>query len=130
MSREQFCINSIGKPWKYRACTPDAMDCWGLVVLYYRSVLGIELHQTDGYEADKDFVTCYQGNVLFWNKIDIPENDCIFIGYIGNSPAHVGVIIDSGALHSRGEGGCVRYDKLRAIERNFTKLEFLRYGHC
>jgi hypothetical protein len=38
------------------------MDCWGLVVLYYRHVLGLELHHVAGYESGADFITCYEEN--------------------------------------------------------------------
>jgi len=55
----------IGVPWSNRACTFDKVDCWGLCVLYYRHVLGTELHQTPDYEAGADFFTCYQSDVTF-----------------------------------------------------------------
>ncbi len=55
-------------PWANRACSFEKVDCWGLCVLYYRHVLGIELHQTPDYEAGEDFFTCYQGDVVFWRQ--------------------------------------------------------------
>lgn len=60
MLKDDFISRVEGIPWSNRACTFDAADCWGLVVLYYRHVLGIEIHQTVDYESGRDFMTCCQ----------------------------------------------------------------------
>lgn len=128
MDKSDFIKAVIGKPWANRSCTFGAMDCWALVVLYYRHVLGIELHQTPDYEAGADFFTCYQGDVVFWRKVDKPVEGGIFVGYRGAQPAHVGMVLNRQALHSRGESGSVRMDSLLVIQRAFTKVEFFEYG--
>ena len=127
-STSEFISRMIGKPWANRACTADAVDCWGLVVLYYRQVLGIELHQTPDYESGEDFLTCYQGDVVFWQPVPHPSEGGIFVGYKGSQPAHVGLILQRQALHSRGDNGSVRQDSLMLIQRAFTKVEYFRYG--
>ncbi|MBJ8378400.1 C40 family peptidase [Citrobacter cronae] len=126
-STSDFISKVIGVPWANRACSFDKVDCWGLVVLYYRHVLGIELHQTQDYEAGEDFFTCYQGDVVFWRKVDKPVEGGIFVGYRGAQPAHVGLVLNRQALHSRGENGSVRMDSLLVIHRAFTKVEFFEY---
>ena len=93
-STSNFISRMIGVPWANRACSFEKVDCWGLVVLYYRHVLGIELHQTPDYEAGADFFTCYQGDVVFWRKVDKPEEGGIFVGYRGAQPAHVGLVLN------------------------------------
>ncbi|TQD11875.1 NlpC/P60 family protein [Enterobacter hormaechei] len=118
----------IGLPWANRACSFEKVDCWGLVVLYYRHVLGIELHQTPDYEAGADFFTCYQGDIVFWRQVDNPVEGGIFVGYRGAQPAHVGLVLNRQALHSRGENGSVRMDSLLVIQRAFTKVEYFSYG--
>ena len=50
MTQSDFIGLVNGKPWANRACSFEQMDCWGLVVLYYRNVLGLELHHIAGYE--------------------------------------------------------------------------------
>ncbi|OKP29434.1 hypothetical protein BSQ40_09145 [Serratia fonticola] len=117
-----------GKPWSNRACTFEAADCWGLVVLYYRHVLGIEIHQTPDYEAGRDFLTCLEGDRVFWQPSALAVDNGIFIAYYGSAPIHVGLIVDGQAFHSRGEAGHVRLDKLRTLEKVFTKLEFYHYA--
>lgn len=128
MTRDEFINRMLDVPWVNRACSFDACDCWGLVVLYYRQVLDIEIHHDAGYESDRDFVTCYQGEVEFWQRTNHPVDDGIFIGYIGSQPAHIGLIIDGHAFHSRGENGAVRLDRLIVLEKKFTRLEFMRYA--
>ncbi|WP_063613780.1 NlpC/P60 family protein, partial [Enterobacter hormaechei] len=110
MTKDEFIRRVIGVPWANRACSFEKVDCWGLCVLYYRHVLGIELHQTPDYEAGEDFFTCYQGDVVFWRKVDKPVDGGIFVGYRGAQPAHVGLVLNRQALHSRGENGSVRMD--------------------
>ncbi|EMO7792512.1 C40 family peptidase [Citrobacter freundii] len=127
-STSDFISKVIGVPWANRACSFERVDCWGLVVLYYRHVLGIELHQTPDYEAGADFFTCYQGDVVFWRHADKPVEGGIFVGYRGAQPAHVGLVLNRQALHSRGENGSVRMDSLLVIQRAFTKVEYFSYG--
>ncbi|ELY6320400.1 NlpC/P60 family protein [Cronobacter turicensis] len=128
MLKQEFLNKVIGKPWKNRACSFDAMDCWALVVLYYRHVLGIEIHQTADYEGGKDFLTCYDADVVFWHRTESFEDGDIFVAWVGSKPVHVGLIVDGKALHSRGENGHVRPDAIRTIQKLFTKVEFYRYA--
>ncbi len=102
MTKDEFIRRVIGVPWANRACSFEKVDCWGLVVLYYRHVLGIELHQTPDYEAGADFFTCYQGDVVFWRQVDKPIEGGIFVGYRGAQPAHVGSVLNRKAIHARG----------------------------
>jgi len=128
MTRDEFIHRMLDVPWVNRACSFDACDCWALVVLYYRHVLGIEIHHDAGYESGSDFVTCHQGEVTFWQQETHPTDDGIFIGYIGSQPAHIGLIIDGQAFHSRGENGGVRIDRLIVLEKKFTRLEYMKYA--
>lgn len=129
MSKEEFLSRVLGIPWKNRACTFEAADCWGLVTLYYRHVLGIEIHQTTDYEAGCDFLTCYDADVVFWRREDSFIDDGIFVAWVGSNPVHVGLIIDGRALHSRGDNGHVRPDAVRTIQKLFTRVEFYSYAN-
>lgn len=66
MTQSDFIGLVNGKPWANRACSFEQMDCWGLVVLYYRHVLGLELHHITGYESGAEFVTCYEQERAHW----------------------------------------------------------------
>lgn len=128
MLKDEFIGKVIGKPWRNRACTFDAMDCWAVVVLYYRHVIGIEIHQTADYESGHDFMTCYDGDVVFWRRTELFAEGDIFVAWVGSKPVHVGLIIDGKALHSRGDNGHVRYDAIRTIQKLFTRVEFYQYA--
>lgn len=127
MTKDEFVCKTIGKPWSNRACSFSLVDCWGLVVLYYRHVIGKELHHTKDYESGSDFITCFNGEVVFWGRVTQPSDGDIFVAYIGAVPVHVGLVIDGKAYHSRAESSHVRFDKLRTIERIFTKVEYYAY---
>lgn len=128
MNKIDFIRKVNRLPWSDRACSFDAADCWGIVVLFFRHVAGIELHQTPDYEAGKDFITCYEGDRVFWKPGGRIEGN-IAVFYRGDKPDHVGVVLDGNrCLHSRGEGEGVRIDLLPVLERAFTRTEFLQYG--
>lgn len=129
MNKSDFIKRMIGVPWVNRARSFDECDCWGLVVLYYRHVLRIELHDITGYESDSDFMTCFSGEVVYWQRSELPVNEGIFVGYIGIRPEHVGLIIDGHAFHSRGDNGSVAMHRLPTIERAFTCVEYYRYAN-
>lgn len=129
ISKSEF-INRIKlAPWANRACSFEACDCWGLVVLYYRHVLGVEIHHSPNYESGADFVTCFDGDVVFWEQVANPAHNGIFVAYNGSQPAHVGLIVDRKAFHSRGEGGGMRMDTLMIIERAFTNVRYYIYAN-
>lgn len=128
MLKDEFIDKVTGVPWLDRACTFEAMDCWGLVVLYYRHVLGIEIHHTPDYEAGADFLTCFIDEVVYWRATELIAEDGIFIAYYGSIPVHIGLIVNGRALHSRGENGHVRSDNIRTIQKIFTRVEFKKYA--
>lgn len=128
MHRDEFISRIEGVPWSNRACSFDAVDCWGLVVMYYRHVLGIEVHQTADYESGRDFMTCYDADVVFWQRSETFCDEGIFVAWIGSQPVHVGLILGGRVLHSRGENGHVRFDAIRTIQKLFTRVEFYQYA--
>ena len=128
MSKEEFLSRITGVPWRNRACSFEAVDCWALVVLYYRHVLGIEVHQAPGYESGSDFLTCYESDIVFWRRAETFVDNAMFVAWVGSHPVHVGLIINGRALHSRGENGHVRSDAIRTIQKLFTRVEFYTYA--
>ena len=132
MTVNEFIKKSIGARWVDRASTFEQMDCWGLVILYYRHVLGIELTPIIGYE---DKQTTLQVEALpEANRHWLPcgkINNAVFLAYLGDTPTHVGIVIDNHALHAKGnaeQGGQVQYNKLDAIETMYTKVEYYKYA--
>lgn len=129
MSKDEFIELTIGKPWANRACSFSELDCWGLVYLYYLSVLEVCVNHTESYKGNADFSQCFTDEVIFWKQCQIPEEQGIFVAYIGAVPVHVGLIINGKAYHSRAESSHVRFDKIRTIEKLFTKVEYYKYAN-
>lgn len=129
MTEAEFIRAAVGRPWVNRACSMEAMDCWGLVVLYYRHALGIELHDVPGYESGADFITCHDAGVAFWHPVPAPVTGGIAVYYRGSLPAHIGVMLTPArCLHARGENGFVRIDNPLALLKIYTRVEYMTYG--
>lgn len=79
MTQSDFIGLVNGKPWANRACSFEQMDCWGLVVLYYRHVLGLELHHIAGYESGAEFITCYEQERTHWRRVPVAATGCIAV---------------------------------------------------
>lgn len=129
MLKQEFIEKVTGLPWSNRACCFEAVDCWGLVILYYRHVLGIELHHSAYYEAGSDFITCFEDEVVFWRPESIFKEDGLFVAWRGKQPVHVGLIVNGMAFHSRCEGGHVRSDAVRTIQKLYTSVGFYSYAN-
>ena len=78
-----------GKPYVDRCCHVDAVDCWGLVVLFYRLCMNVNVHHDDSYSSGGDFVTCFNGEVSFWKDTDRPKIGDVVVAYRGSHPVHV-----------------------------------------
>lgn len=128
MEKSEFIERMIGVPWVNRACSLTECDCWGLIVLYYRHVMNIEIPVIDDYVNNSGFVECFSIGIKRWERINSPSDGAMVAAYYGSKPIHVGIFLDGNVLHSRGESDAVRMDRLITFERVYTKLEFYRYA--
>lgn len=128
MSEEEFIAAMVGKPYVNRRCSLDAVDCWGLVVLYYRLVAGINIHHSDNYDSGKDFVTCFAEEVVFWENHDDPVIGGIFVSYRGSHPAHVGIVLGRDKILHAREKTAVRFDRIKTLKKLSTRVEWLTYA--
>ncbi|HEN5184757.1 TPA: C40 family peptidase [Klebsiella pneumoniae] len=129
MTQDEFIRLVTGKPWANRSCSFGTMDCWALVVLYYRHVLGLELHHIPAYEAGADFITCHEQEVEHWRTIPAAVSGCIAVFYRGEVPAHIGVMTSPvKCLHSRGEFGFVRSDNPLTLLKVYSRVEYMVHG--
>ena len=128
MSDEAFAQLMFGKPYKDRCCHVDAVDCWGLVVLYYRMCRGINIHHDDSYDNGGSFVTCFDSEVTFWKDTKSPATGDVVVAYRGNVPVHIAMIWGRDRILHAREKTAVRFDRLRTLEKISTKLRFLTYA--
>lgn len=136
MNKVDFINKVIGIPWENRASSFDSVDCWGLVLLYYKHVLNIDLPNVEGYGEFECISKCWQKEELksHWVKVD-DEKDCdlVFTCYDSDGkPCHVGIYIGNGKLlHSDGHiraGGSVRVNNLQSVERLYGKVTLHKYS--
>lgn len=95
----------IGLPYKDNGRDITGIDCWGLVRLYYKDELGIELPSyTDEYVGADDpsasmIINNYKDN---WELTTTPDIGDIALFNIYGEPSHVGVYVgNNNFLHSR-----------------------------
>lgn len=135
MTQAEFITKIIGAEWVSRGVSFDACDCWGLVVLYYKHVLNIDLPKIEGYKNAYDVADCWQKEESsgHWSLVDKAEsNDLVFTCYtIDGRPCHVGVYIGNGkVLHTDGSfdhGGSVRVNSAGALERLHGRMTYHKY---
>lgn len=95
----------IGLPYKDNGRDITGIDCWGLVRLYYKQELGIELpsyvDQYIGLTSTniKESIISYRDN---WDKVETPQlNDLILFRILGE-PTHIGLYLgENKFLHIR-----------------------------
>ena len=104
----------IGVPYVLNGRKPDGFDCYGLVLLYFRDVHGIDL--PDWTSNDGSLIAAVrvltetvgreaaEGNgheVDTWEKANI-----VTVGK-GHLLSHIGVVVQGGVLHCHREMGTV-----------------------
>lgn len=134
MNQNEFVEQVNSKPWINRSVDLNGMDCYGLVILYYRHVLGIELPTPQGYLQFDDMSECWSNETKSgrWEIVDRPvSGGLVFTAYHGETPLHVGIMLDrQRAIHCRGTdelGGKVEIHKISAIEKYYGKVTFHKY---
>jgi len=95
----------IGIPYVVNGRDYSGIDCWGLVCLYYRDELSIELPSyQDAYENPAETrvekaISLYKGN---WNSTTTPDVGDVVLFNIYGEPRHIGIYIGNNMfLHSR-----------------------------
>jgi hypothetical protein len=111
----------IGLPYKDNGRDIDGIDCWGLVRLYYKEELNIDLPSyVDEYNGPSDTnvtraISLYKDS---WNKTTTPAAGDVVLFNIYGEPAHVGVYVgDNKFLHCR-EGRDSVVESLASVKWN------------
>lgn len=129
MNKNDFIRKILHVEWENRASSFESCDCFGLVLLYYKEVLGVDIPVVKGFADNTDFATCYKDGIKSWVKSNSPDLDgLMFTSYKGDSPQHVGICIGGGkVLHARGSiehGGKVQLHSISTIKQIFGRITF------
>ncbi len=128
VTSDQFALEMLGKPWVDRACSHEFVDCWGLVVMYFRRVHGINIHHDESYSSGLSFATCYLSEVSFWRPEPAAVSGGIFVSFTGSIPTHVGLVYPAGKILHARQNSAVRFDRIRTLERLSTRVEWFTYA--
>lgn len=130
MTPPEFAAKAVGVPWVRWRSDWSGVDCYGLIVLWHREVLGLtmaDVPQTDiasGFDAA-------QG----WSKIDAPEAGAsAWMAFRAGVPSHCGMMLTAtDVIHASGsedQAGSVRVTSLEVMRRLYGKIRFYKYTPC
>lgn len=130
MTKNEFINYAVGLPWVRWGSDWSGCDCYGLVVLYHREVLGVQLEDV----PQKELIEGLRDVSHLWERVSGVENACAFMSFVGDIPTHVGLCIGGDmVLHAHGDGrlgGSVRISSLKTMQKLFGEIKFYRLKQC
>ena len=124
MTETEFISHWVGRPYRVRGNDESGIDCWALVVRYYRDVLGVELDDTYDDDISGGFEHEIQSGA--WEPCDKKDAGVVFMAFDhSGEPRHVGIVVGGGEfiLHSRKTR--VQCDRMGVMRTH--RLEFYRH---
>ena len=122
----QFTDRALATPWVRWGDSWDGCDCFGLVVMWHRHVIGIELGHVPHTDIESGFLSARN-----WERCEIESGATCFMAFLNGAASHCGVVLDSLQLiHAQGSsdrGGRVKVSPMAAIQRLYGDIKFYRY---
>jgi cell wall-associated NlpC family hydrolase len=119
-----------GIPWVRWASTWRECDCYGLIVLWFREVRGVDLGDVPQTDLASGF-----SRATGWAECEPEPGATAWMAYADGSPTHCGILLpaphDGMVLHSLGgddHAGGVRITRLPLMRRLYSDLRFYRYA--
>lgn len=129
MTAQEFAARAVGTSWVRWRSDWAAMDCFGLITLYHREVLGLELGAVPQSDIAVGF-NAAQG----WQECGLEAGATCFMAWRNGAPTHCGVLLPGAmVLHSEGSldhPGSVRVTRLATMQRAYGEIKFYRYSRC
>lgn len=101
------------------------LDCWGLIVDFYREILGIKLNDyTDLTAANMATGLMYERQSGRFTEVTEPEDGDVIAFFIHGKLFHVGILWKGKILHTSQQRNC-RYEQLR--DTSLTCRRYYRY---
>lgn len=129
MTQDEFVNRAIGLPWVRWRSDWSGADCFGLIVLYFREVLGIDLGCVPNMAIEDGF-----NLATGWQECSPQTGSTCFMCWRDGAPTHCGVVLDAlTVLHaegSQGRGGSTRISRLSAMRKFWPDIRFYKYSPC
>lgn len=108
MTPVQFIDRALGVPFGFGRGDWFASDCWGLVELWYRELLGVDLDDRAGHGHDHAGLQAGFSAATRWQPVDDPtDHDLVVMRAGGLEAGHIGVHWQGSVLHTSQKTGCV-----------------------
>lgn len=131
MTPEAFANRAVGIPWVRGRADWRACDCWGLLVLYYRHVIGAELAAVAQDIRDRLDIAAGFSAATGWHECEPEPGATCWMVWDHDAPTHCGVMLTAAdLLHTDGRPdrpGKVRVIGLKAARRIYGDIRFYRY---
>jgi len=131
MSAYTWVNKYIGLPWLANGRGPDGYDCWGLVALVYKDVLGIELPDfyVPGYTRSRAAKAMGKGLVECIDEqraveVERPRDMAIAMLHRNKLCHHVGIKIAGGILHSHKHSRGSVFEPIGQFARQGGELRY------
>lgn len=133
MTHDEFASSAVGLPWVRWRSDWQAVDCYGLVILYHREVLGVDLGTVPQFGIGDGFA----GLSDHWRECGTDDVDAVaWMAWRDGSPTHCGIMLHGGlCLHSEGhidaQGrhvGSVRITPIRTMRRAYGTIKAYLYS--
>ena len=134
LTPDQFADRAVGIPWARWRADWTALDCFGLLILGQRHVLGLEINLRPDPIAQHDSTTagwldCGAG--AGWQRCEPEPGACAFMGWRDGAPTHCAIVLAGDRLlHCQGSidkpGGSVRITRGRAMRAVFDDIRHYR----
>ena len=106
MSPAEFANLAIVVPFVDHGRGWSGWDCWGMVQMYYREVLGVEIPSYVGEYTDagrstqtrRELAALIDHNMTDWREVDNAEAGDVVLLKIGGRPIHVGIAVNGGQM--------------------------------
>jgi len=125
LTPDDFTRRAVGVPWVRWRADWSGMDCYGLLVLWHREVLGIDLGPVPQTDIAEGFALA-----TGWQECPPEDGATCFMAWRSGAPSHCGVLLAGGwVLHSEGSPerpGSARVSRLSAMQRLYGDLRFYR----
>ena len=131
MTPAEFAARAVGVPWVRWRADWQGMDCFGLVVLWHREVLGVAMQDVPQTDIATGFDAA-QG----WAEIDAPAAGAsAWMAWDNGAPTHCGIMLtDAKLIHAEGceshRRGSVRVSSLEAVRKVYGTIKFYKYCQC
>lgn len=130
MTADEFAARAVGLPWVRWRSDWQACDCYGLVLLYWREVLGLELGAVPRTSISDGF---HGGAGSAWAECGPEPGASAWMAWRDGAPTHCGVLLLGGQLLHAQEGpegaGSVRITRLAAMHRLHPDIRFYKPRH-